>query len=112
MPADALDLVLRNIPGTRAPLDRPYAWNILIEATAPLAAWIPARIVAAPSVTIHVRSLHSTLRVGDRVGEATFSLQGRELGRVPVAVSGPPRFVPSPAPRPTPRCPRQPLPTP
>ncbi|MET0376015.1 MAG: FAD-binding oxidoreductase, partial [Rhizorhabdus sp.] len=32
VPANALALVLRNIPGTRAPLDDPCAWNVLIEA--------------------------------------------------------------------------------
>ncbi len=38
VPADGLALVLKHIPGTRAPLERAYAWNILIEATAPAAA--------------------------------------------------------------------------
>ncbi|MES2494960.1 MAG: FAD-binding oxidoreductase [Pseudomonadota bacterium] len=32
VPANALDLVLRNIPGTRAPLAEPCPWNVLIEA--------------------------------------------------------------------------------
>jgi len=32
VPADALALVLRNIPGARAPLARACAWNVLIEA--------------------------------------------------------------------------------
>ncbi|KKC26385.1 FAD-binding oxidoreductase [Sphingomonas sp. SRS2] len=32
VPANALALVLRNIPGARAPLDNPCAWNVLIEA--------------------------------------------------------------------------------
>jgi FAD/FMN-containing dehydrogenase len=35
MPANALAMVLRHIPGTRAPLECAHAWNILIEATAP-----------------------------------------------------------------------------
>lgn len=32
VPADALALVLRNIPNARAPLARPHQWNVLIEA--------------------------------------------------------------------------------
>ena len=32
VPANALTLVLRNIPGARAPLAEPCAWNVLIEA--------------------------------------------------------------------------------
>jgi FAD/FMN-containing dehydrogenase len=36
VPAEGLALVLRHIPGTRAPLDASSAWNVLIEATAPL----------------------------------------------------------------------------
>jgi len=34
VPADALDLVLRHIPDMRAPLERRWPWNVLIEATA------------------------------------------------------------------------------
>jgi FAD/FMN-containing dehydrogenase len=35
MPRVALDLVLRHVPGTRAPLAQPAPWNVLIEVTAP-----------------------------------------------------------------------------
>ncbi|HWI85089.1 MAG TPA: FAD-binding oxidoreductase [Sphingomonas sp.] len=38
MPANALDMVLRNIPGTRPPLARNTVWNVLIESTAPAGA--------------------------------------------------------------------------
>ena len=38
MPANVLAMVLRHIPGTRAPLAAAHEWNILIEATAPLGA--------------------------------------------------------------------------
>ena len=33
VPGDSLDLVLRHIPGTRAPLADPHPWHVLIEAT-------------------------------------------------------------------------------
>jgi FAD/FMN-containing dehydrogenase len=35
VPALALDLVLRHVPGTRAPLASRHAWNVLVEAVAP-----------------------------------------------------------------------------
>ena len=34
VPADCLELVLKHVPGTRSPLERQHAWNVLIEATA------------------------------------------------------------------------------
>ena len=47
MPADALAMVLRHIPGTRAPLERAHAWNVLIEATAPVGAPDPVEALTA-----------------------------------------------------------------
>jgi FAD/FMN-containing dehydrogenase len=38
VPAIALDLVLRHVPETRAPLAKKAAWNVLIEAVAPAGA--------------------------------------------------------------------------
>jgi FAD/FMN-containing dehydrogenase len=38
VPANALALVLRHVPGTRAPLAAPQPWNVLVEAAAPLGA--------------------------------------------------------------------------
>jgi FAD/FMN-containing dehydrogenase len=35
VPDEALRLVLRHVPGTRAPLEAPSRWNVLVEATAP-----------------------------------------------------------------------------
>jgi FAD/FMN-containing dehydrogenase len=35
VPAIALDLVLRHVPGTRAPLETRQSWNVLVEAVAP-----------------------------------------------------------------------------
>jgi FAD/FMN-containing dehydrogenase len=47
MPANALAMVLRNIPGTRAPLAGTHEWNILIEATAPVGAPDPVDALTA-----------------------------------------------------------------
>lgn len=41
VPAEGLDLVLRHIPDTRAPLAERHRWNVLIEATAPAGAEDP-----------------------------------------------------------------------
>jgi FAD/FMN-containing dehydrogenase len=38
VPANALALVLRHVPGTRAPLETPQPWNLLVEAVAPAGA--------------------------------------------------------------------------
>ncbi|WP_223796727.1 FAD-binding oxidoreductase [Sphingomonas nostoxanthinifaciens] len=42
LPAEGLALVLRHIPGTRAPLAGDHLWHVLIEATAPAGAADPA----------------------------------------------------------------------
>ena len=47
MPAEALEMVLRNIPATRAPLTGRHDWNILIEATAPVGAPDPVERLTA-----------------------------------------------------------------
>lgn len=46
IPGDSLGLVLKHIPGTRAPLDTPSPWHVLIEAvTSDGAAEPPARLL-------------------------------------------------------------------
>ena len=47
VPADGLALVLRHIPGTRAPLAATHRWNLLIEATAPEGAADPVESLSA-----------------------------------------------------------------
>ncbi|MBV9929830.1 MAG: FAD-binding oxidoreductase [Alphaproteobacteria bacterium] len=47
VPANALALVLRHVPGTRAPLARPQPWNVLIEAVAPVGAADPCGALEA-----------------------------------------------------------------
>jgi FAD/FMN-containing dehydrogenase len=43
VPRAALDLVLAHVPGTRAPLAGAHAWNVLVEATAPMVAPSPEK---------------------------------------------------------------------
>ena len=45
VPQTALDLVLRHIPGTRAPLARAHPWNVLVEATAAEGAPDPVALI-------------------------------------------------------------------
>jgi FAD/FMN-containing dehydrogenase len=47
VPANALELVLANIPGTRAPLGEPCPWNVLIEAVGAEGAPDPAEAIEA-----------------------------------------------------------------
>jgi FAD/FMN-containing dehydrogenase len=47
VPRVALDLVLRHVAGTRAPLGEAHPWNVLIEATAPVGAPDPAEMLGA-----------------------------------------------------------------
>jgi FAD/FMN-containing dehydrogenase len=47
VPASALDLVLRHIEGTRAPLAGAHPWHVLIEATAPTGGPNPADALGA-----------------------------------------------------------------
>jgi FAD/FMN-containing dehydrogenase len=47
MPAAALHLVLRHIPGSRAPLHGEYPWHVLVETTAPHGAGEAAGLLSA-----------------------------------------------------------------
>ncbi len=56
IPAASLDLVLRHVPGTRAPLGGAHPWHALVEVVAPIAAPTPEKDV--------FDALHSALEVG------------------------------------------------
>ena len=45
VPRRALDLVLRHVPGTRAPLEGQHDWHVLFEAAAPVVAPSPEKAV-------------------------------------------------------------------
>ena len=47
VPRVALDLVLANIPGTRAPLARGHDWNVLVDAAGPSVVAVEAALAAA-----------------------------------------------------------------
>jgi FAD/FMN-containing dehydrogenase len=56
VPRAALDLVLRHVPGTRAPLRGPHEWHVLVEAVAPM--------VAPPPEKEFGRALRAALETG------------------------------------------------
>lgn len=56
VPRAALDLVLAHVPGARAPLAQPHAWNVLIEATSPMVAPDPEKALG--------RALRAALETG------------------------------------------------
>ena len=45
VPAHVLSLVLANIPGARAPLEKPAPWNVLVEAVSAMATPSPERLL-------------------------------------------------------------------
>lgn len=56
VPQVALDLVLRHIPGTRAPLAGKHGWHVLVEATSPMVAPSPEKALS--------RALQAALETG------------------------------------------------
>lgn len=56
VPQAALDLVLRHIPGTRAPLAGKHGWHVLVEATSPMVAPSPEKALS--------RALQAALETG------------------------------------------------
>lgn len=46
VPQSALDLVLRHVPGTRAPLADAHPWHVLVEAVAPMVAPSPEKALS------------------------------------------------------------------
>ncbi|MEH3108290.1 MAG: FAD-binding oxidoreductase [Sphingomonas fennica] len=79
VPADALALVLRHIPGTRPPLDGAHPWHVLIEATgrdpapaieAGLAAAIEAGLVADAVVAASEAQAEALWRLRESISEA------------------------------------------
>lgn len=77
IPADALTLVLEKIPGTRAPLASPSAWNVLIEAVgnrddAPPASLLEAALTDAMGNGL---VLDATIAASEAQAEALWALR-------------------------------------
>ena len=106
VPDDALALVLRHIPGTRAPLDGEHRWHVLIEATSEKAGTDPAALLEGllePAlqqgliedavVAAREAQAESMWRIRDSISEAERA-EGPTLAHdVSVPVADMPRFM-------------------
>jgi FAD/FMN-containing dehydrogenase len=106
VPKIALDLVLEHIPGTRAPLQQPAAWNVLVEATAPVVAPDPelelsaalrsaleAGLVEDAMIAANEAQAEALWRLRDSISEAEQKDGPATKHDVSVEVSAMPRFM-------------------
>jgi len=77
VPADALALVLRNIPGSRPPLGAPQPWNVLIEAIGTTGGPSPDAAIEAVLADAIERGtvLDATIAASEAQAEALWSLR-------------------------------------
>ncbi|MDB5693192.1 MAG: FAD-binding oxidoreductase [Alphaproteobacteria bacterium] len=77
VPAAALDLVLRHVPGTRAPLARSEPWNVLVETVAPIGGpEVAARLEAALGAALEAgHGRDAALAASDAQAEAMWRLR-------------------------------------
>jgi len=106
VPASSLELVLRHIPGTRAPLAGEHPWHVLIEATtadagASIAAELEqllgealdSRIMGDAVIAASEAQAEGFWRIRDSIAEAERA-EGQTLAHdISVAVADMPRFV-------------------
>lgn len=110
VPGDGLDLVLRLIPGARAPLAGSHAWHVLVEATAPagapdpnpalgeaLAAAIESGLAEDATLAANAAQAEALWRLREALPEAE-RIDGRSVKHdVSVPVSAMPGFLGSAA---------------
>ncbi|MEA3033321.1 MAG: hypothetical protein QOH86_1337 [Sphingomonadales bacterium] len=106
IPAIALSLVLRHVPGTRAPLAEAHGWNVLVEAVAPhgapeagpaleaaLADAIEAGLAADATLAASEAQAEALWRLRDSISEAERHSGAAAKHDISVPVSAMPRFV-------------------
>jgi FAD/FMN-containing dehydrogenase len=106
VPETALSLVLRHVPGTRAPLADAHAWNVLVEAVAPqgapdsgpaleaaLAVAIGAGFAADATLAASEAQAEALWRLRDSISEAERHAGAAAKHDISVPVSAMPRFV-------------------
>ena len=102
---DSLHLVLKHIPGTRAPLDGEHAWHVLIEATTPAAADLAPEIerllgdaleqgiIRDAVIASNEAQAEAFWRIRDAISEAERA-EGQTLAYdISVPVADMPRFI-------------------
>ena len=106
VPQDSLQLVMRHIPGTRAPLSGDHPWHVLVEATtadpdsniaaeleALLAAALDQRIIADAAIAANEAQAEAFWRIRDSISEAERA-EGQTLAHdISVPVADMPRFI-------------------
>ncbi len=103
---DSLDLVLRHVPGTRAPLAGDHPWHVLIEATSAepeadiagelqglLGQALGKAIIADATIAANDSQAEAFWKIRDSISEAERA-EGQTLAHdISVAVSDMPRFI-------------------
>ena len=106
VPADSLQLVLKHIPGTRAPLDGEHNWNVLVEATTAdpnpdisaeigrlLGDALQQGIIADAVLASNEAQAEAFWRIRDSISEAERA-EGQTLAHdISVPVADMPRFI-------------------
>jgi FAD/FMN-containing dehydrogenase len=106
VPQDSLELVLRHIPGTRAPLSADHPWHVLVEATTPdaeaglaaeierlLAAALDQGIIADAAIAANEAQAEAFWKIRESISEAERA-EGQTLAHdISVAVADMPRFI-------------------
>ena len=106
VPQDSLELVLKHIPGTRAPLSGKHEWHVLIEATTAdpdanigtelerlLGAALQQGMIADAVIAANEAQAESFWRIRDSISEAERS-EGQTLAHdISVTVADMPRFL-------------------
>ena len=106
VPQDSLELVLKHIPGTRAPLEGRHEWNVLVEATTAdsghdiageveqlLGAALRQGIIGDAAIAASEAQAEAFWKIRDAISEAERA-EGQTLAHdISVAVSDMPRFI-------------------
>jgi FAD/FMN-containing dehydrogenase len=106
VPQDSLQLVLKHIPGTRAPLSGEHSWHVLVEATTAdadtdiaaeleqlLGAALQQGIIADAVIASNEAQAEAFWRIRDSISEAERA-EGQTLAHdISVAVADMPRFI-------------------
>lgn len=106
IPGDALDLVLRHIPGTRSPLGGRHGWHVLIEASTEgdvaalaglieqaLGAALEEGLIADATLASSEAQAEAFWRIRDSISEAERATGASLAHDISVAVSDMPRFI-------------------
>jgi len=106
VPQDSLELVLKHVPGTRAPLEGEHQWNVLVEATTAdpghdiaaeleqvLGGALQERIIGDAVIASSEAQAEAFWKIRDTISEAERA-EGQTLAHdISVAVADMPRFI-------------------